>query len=417
MTNSKTSSINILIALEKAALQQVIDTQLPVDLLSNFSPEGAKDLKINVRRKGKMDLEVLQNGFKYEIPLQLFVQKDTMLGNVDVLFEMYLGFESKFLFKENWELATRTQLTGYQWITKPEIDLGLFNIPLEKTVLEALMENKATVCEQVDAQLQAVGDIRPMLNGLLSSIPNPIVTPANAQIWWECKTIKTTLAPLSEKEDFVYTKIGLKGDTQFSYGHPLEKKLTVVKAPDIVGDLPKESHLQSNLSINFRAVEKTALALLQKQSFDFKGQTIQFQSVKISKANQRIKVSIDLEGSFDGTATVFGKPVFDSKKQLIKLEEVDLDLRGNNFLSKTLVVFLKNIVEEKMKPFLKFPLQDTIAWANKTIKHQSFQNGLFAKAKINEVDVPNIDIQSDALVLDLSLKGYLQLGLESSTPV
>ena len=417
MTNSKSSKINILISADKEKLQQVIEVQLPVDLLNQFSPEGSKDIRISVRRKGNVDLTVENNSLKYEIPLELFVQKDTMLGNVDVLFEMYLGFETKFLFKDNWELATRTQMTGYQWIKKPEIDLGLFNIPLDKTVLNAIQSNKEMLCKQVDDKIKVVGDVRPMLNQILSSLPNPIPTPAGEQVWWQCETIKTSISPLFEKDGFVYGKIALEGATEFSYGKALDKLLTTVKSPDIVPDVEKESHLQTLLSVNFRAIEKSALALLQKQSFEFKSQKIQIESVRVEQVGQRLKVEADLKGSFDGKMVVLGKPIFDSSKNEIQLKEVELDLKGNNFFSKTMVVFLRKIIEDKISSILNFPIQKSIDFANQKVKHVPFQNGFFAKGKINIVDIPQVEVKHDSLVIHLAMKGYLQLGLEGSESV
>ncbi|MFK8006184.1 MAG: DUF4403 family protein [Saprospiraceae bacterium] len=413
MTNSKNSKINILVSLDKEQLQQVIGQQLPVDLLSRFSPEGSSDIRISVRRKGKIDLTAENNNLKYEVPLELFVQKNTMLGNVDVLFEMYLGFETKFLFKDNWELMTRTQMTGYQWINKPEIDLGLFNIPLDNTVLNAIQGNKEMLCQQVDDKIKEVGDIRPKLNQMLSILPNPIPTPAGEQVWWQCETVKTSMSPLFEKEGFIYGKIALEGVTEFSYGNPLEKLTTVVKSPDIVPDVEKESHLQTLLSVNFRAIEKSALALLQKQSFEFKSQKVQVEAVRVEQVGQRLKVAADLKGSFDGEMILLGKPVFDSSKNEIQLKEVDLDLKGHNFLSKTMVVFLRKVVEDKISTMLNFPIQKSIDFANQKVKYVTFQDGLFAKGKINAVDIPHVEVQTNALVISLSVKGYLQLGLEA----
>ena len=417
MTNSNTSKINILISIDKEKLQQVIGQQLPVDLLNQFSPSSAKDIRISVRRKGNIDLKAEKNSIKYEVPLELFVQKDTMLGNVDVLFEMYLGFETKFLFKNNWELVTRTQLTGYQWVKKPELDFGILNIPLEKTVLNAIYENKEMLCQQVDDKIKEVGDIRPKLSQILSILPNPIPTPAGEQMWWQCETVKTSMSPLFEKEGFIYGKIALEGDTEFSYGKALEKLTTVVKSPDIVPDVEKESHLQTMLQINFRAIEKSALALLQKQSFEFKGQKINADAVRLEQVGSRLKVSVDLKGSFDGEMQLLGKPIFDASKKEIQLKEVDIDLKGNNFLSKTMVVFLRRIVEEKMTPLLKFSIKKPIELANQRVKYVPFQNGIFAKGKINTIDIPQFEVHQDALVINLLLKGYLQIGLEKTDPL
>jgi hypothetical protein len=412
LTNSKNSKINILVSADKEKLQQVIELQLPVDLLNQFSPKDSKDIRISARRKGNIDLTVENNSLKYEIPVELFVQKDTMLGNVDMLCEMYLGFETKFLFKDNWELMTRTQVTGYQWIKKPELDFGLLHVPLDKMVLDAIQSNKEMLCKQVDDKIKIIGDIRPMLSNILSNLPNPIPTPAGEQVWWQCETIKTSMSPLFEKDGFFYGKIALEGVTEFSYGKPLEKLTTVLKSPDIVPDVEKESHLQTLLSVNFRAIEKSTLALLQKQSFEFKGQKVQVEAVRVEQVGQRLKVTADLTGSFDGKMMVLGKPVFDSLKNEIQLKDVELDLKGNNFFSRTMVIFLRKILEEKISSILNFPIQKPIDFTNQQVKHIPYQNGLFAKGKINVVDLLQLEVQEDALVISLSVKGYLQIGLK-----
>ena len=403
MTNSNNSSINILIALEKEALQQVIDRQLPVDFLQRFSPPGQEDLFISVRRKGKLDFQVTQNTFKYQVPLELFVEKNMLLGNVDVLFEMYLGFETKFLFKDDWKLITRTQLTGYQWIKEPKLDFGLFDIPLDSLVTKAIDSNKISIAKQIDAQIAETLDFPKMLQQTLAALPNPIPTPAE-KVWWECATIHTLMTPLSEKEGFIFGKIGLRGATEFSYGQPLEKIKLKILAPDIVGDLKKESEIKSVIRLGFRAVEKTALDLFQKQNFEFRGRSATVSAVQISQDGERLKVVAELEGSFDGTMTLIGKPTFDNDLQEIKLEEVDLDLHGNNFLSKTLVVFLKGIIEEKLNGLLHFPIKKPIEFLNQEMENVNFKNGFFVKGKVTSVNIPQVEVQEEALVIHLFLE-------------
>ena len=417
MINFNTSIFRILIALDKEALQQVIDTQLPVDFLNQFSPPGAHGIRISARRKGKVDFQAKKNTFKYQVPLELFVQKDTMLGNVDVLFEMLLAFETQFLFKDNWEIATRTQLTGYQWIKEPKLDFGLINIPLDKTVLNAIQSNKEILCKQVDDKIKEALDIRPLLSQFLSTLPNPIPTPANGQVWWKCDTVETSMSPIYEDDNFVYTKIGLQGETEFSYGKALNVGTTVIKSPDIVPDIEKESHIQSLLRLDFRAMEKTALALLQKQKFEYKSQKVNVSSIQINQAGQRLKINLGLEGAFDGEGVLIGKPVFDKDNQMVKVTDAEFDLNGHNFISKTMVVFLKKVIEEKLMANLQFSITKSIQATNQKIKYFPYKNGFFAKAKINEVDLPMVDVEADALVLQLSVKAYLQLGLENANLV
>ena len=411
MIDSKTSAINILIALEKEALQQVIDSQLPVDFLQRFTPPDQDDLFISVRRKGKLDLQVAQNSFKYQVPLELFVEKNMLLGNVDVLFEMYLGFETQFIFKDNWQLATRTQLTGYQWIKAPKLDFGLFDIPLDSLVTKAIDSNKLSIAKQIDAKISETLDFPKMLQQGLAVLPNPIPTPAE-NIWWNGTAIHTVMTPLFEKRGTIYTKIGLRGATEFSYGQPLEKQNLEIFAPDIVSDLKKESEVKSIIRLEFKAVEKTALELLQKQNFEFKGRRATVSAVRISQEGDLLKVAADLEGSFDGTMTLKGKPTFDNDLQEIKLKEMDLDLHGNNFLSKTLVVFLKGIIEEKLEELVHFPIKKPIDFLNQETENVRFKNGFFAKGEITSVNIPKVEVQEKALVIHLFLEGVLQLGLK-----
>jgi len=412
LTNSNNSIVNILVSINKEQLQQVIGQQLPVDLLNHFSPKKLKEIRISVRRKGNIDVTAENNSFKYRVLFELFVQKDTMLGNMDMLFEIYLEFITKFLFKDSWELATRTQITGYQWIKKPELDLGIFNISLENTVLKAIQSNKEILCKEVDNKIKEIGDIRTKLNQILSILPNPIPTPSDEQVWWQCKMIKTSISPLFEKDGFIYIKTALEANTEFSFGKPLEKLTTVIKAPDIVPDIEKESHLQTLLSITFKTVEKSAMRWLQKQSFELKGRKIQIVAVRIKQARQRLKITINLEGSFEGEIILVGKPVFDSSKNEIQIKEIELDLKGNNFLSKTMVIFLRKVIENKISTLLNFPIQKSIDLMNQKVKYIPFQNGLFAKGKINTLNIPFIKVQSDSLIICLSVKVNLQIGLE-----
>ncbi len=413
MTNFKTSDFSILLALDKEALQQVIETQLPVELLKQFAPEGADDIRVSVRRKGKIDFQIAQNIIDYRVPLELSVQKNMMLGNVDVLFEMYFSFQTQFLIKDNWEVATRTQLTDYQWIKEPKIDLGIINIPLDKTVIKAIESNKESICQQVDNVIKKQLDFQALLTQFLSALPNPISTPAGGQVFWKCEQVNTSMTPIYENGNVIYVKVGLKGATEFSYGKALPIEKTVIKSPDLVSDIEKESLVQSILRVDFKAMEKSAMVLLQKQQFEFKGQKINVSSIQINQIGQRLKINLGLEGAFNGTATLIGKPVFDRMNQILKVTESELDLKGNNFISKTMVVFLESIIEEKLMSKLQFSITKSIETANEKIKYFPIQQGFYAKGKINEVDLPRIEVEADALLIQLSMKMFLQLGLEN----
>ena len=175
----------------------------------------------------------------------------------------------------------------------------------------------------------------------------------------------------------------------------------------------KESHIQTSLNLDFDAVEKIVLGLLKKQNFEFKGQEIKVNAVEISGLKDKLVIETDLSGAFDGKMNLIGKPVYNKESQIIQLAQVDIDLRGRNFLSKAIVFVLGNYIEQKIIPLLKFSIKNQIEPANEILQFLPIKFGLFAKAKINELDIYQIDVLEKTLILHFSLKGNIQLNLES----
>ena len=73
---------------------------------------------------------------------------------------------------------------------------------------------------------------------------------------------------------------------------------------------------------------------------------------------------------------------------------------------------LRKVIENKISTLLNFPIQKSIDLMNQKVKYIPFQNGLFAKGKINTLNIPFIKVQSDSLIICLSVKVNLQIGLE-----
>jgi len=174
----------------------------------------------------------------------------------------------------------------------------------------------------------------------------------------------------------------------------------------------KESQIHTSLNLDFKAVEKLVLDLLKNQEFEFKGQEIKIESVKIKGIGEKLRILAELSGAFDGKMDLTGKPIFNREEQIIQLTQVNIDLEGSNFLSKTIVVFLGSYIEQKITPFLKFSLKNQINPLNQLLDYIPLKYGLLANAKITDFDIPEIEVKSEELILHVSLKGNLNLALK-----
>jgi len=420
-----TSNLNVKVTLQKEALQQIIDNNLPDPLIKDLSPPEAKGIIINVRKNGKVDIEATGNTFRYAIPLQIHTFKSMMLGNVDVTFEVVVQMESQFIIGDDWELMTRTELKDYKWIEKPQLDLGFFKFPLDSIIEEVLENNKSTICKTIDQQVMQRLDIRTPLNNILTQLPNPLVILDTEKIWWECESIKTKIAPFSTDSKYINVTVGAQVPFYFSYGKALEKTNTNLQAPDITLDLDQQSTLRTSCYIDFKTLEKAATTFLQKpasqggwKEFDIKGQKIKIKNVQINGEGKKLKITAKTEGSFDGTIQVAAQPVFDASSQEIQLKNPELDLQGDNPKSKMVSLVAEKAIETRMSEFLNFPIQKGIDLLNEKIASNNVPPNFLIKGMVTAVDIPEFEIEKEGLKLGIVADCFGELIMkESKKPI
>ena len=416
---NNTSNLNIQVALQKEALQQIINNNLPDPLIKNLSPPEAKGIVINVRKNGKVNLAATDNTFTYQVPLQIHAFKSMMLGKVDVTFGILVKMETQFIIGTDWQVITRTELIDHGWIEKPQLDLGFFKLPLDKIILDVLNNNKATICKTIDDQVMQQLDIRTPLNNILTQLPNPLVIMDTEKIWWQCDSIKTKIAPFSTNEKDIRVIVGAKVPFYFSYGKELDPSNPELYAPDITIDLENQSTLRTSCYVNFHSLEKAATTFLQQKEFDIQGQKIKIKQVNITGTNQKLKITVKVEGSFDGTVQVAAQPVFDSASQEVQLKNPDLDLKGDNLKSKMISLVAEKAIEKRMAEFLNFPIQKGIDLVNEKIAINQVPPNLVIKGKVTTVDIPEFEIEKDGLRLGIvaDCLGMLELVMIGEQPI
>ena len=408
---NNTSNLNIQVSLQKEALQQLIDNNLPNPLIKDLSPPEAKGIVINARKDGRVSLEAIGNTFKYEIPLQIHAFKSMMLGNVDVTFKIKVKMETQFIIGDDWQLITRTELMGQEWIEKPQLDLGFFKLPLDKIILDVLENNKSTICKTIDNQVMQQLDIRTPLNNIFTQLPNPVIIMGTEKIWWQSDKINTKIAPFSSDEKSINVIVGAQAPFYFSYGKEIEITKSVLNAPDITLDLGKESTLRTSCYVDFSTLEKAATTFLQQKEFDIQGQKVKIKQVQITGSNKKLQITVKVEGSFDGVVKVAAQPIFDSAAQEIQLKNPELDLKGDNLKSKMISLVAEKAIEKRMSDFLNFPIQNGIDLLNEKITANNVPPNLVVKGKVMAVDIPEFEIEQEGLRLGIvaNCSGVLEM--------
>ena len=406
---NNTSNLNIKVSFETYAIQQLIDQYLPDPLLKDFSPPEAKGILINARKNGSIQLEATGNTFKYQIPLQIQAFKSMMFGNIDVPMEILLDMTSQFIIKDDWQFVTKTELINFQWLEKPQLDLGILKLPLDSIIQDVLEKNKKSICQTIDQQVMKQLDIRTPLNNILTKLPNPVVFLETEKVWWQSDAISTSIGPFSTDEKEIKVKLGATTPFCFSYGKKIEVQKPTLQAPDITLELDNNSTLRTSCFIDFGTLENFATSFLQKKEFDIKGQKINIQDVRISGANKKLNIKVQVTGSFDGTVFVAAQPIFNQKDKTIQLQNPELDLKGDNLKSKMISLVAEKAIESKMSEFLNFPIQNALDILNQNITSNKVLPNITIKGNVKNVDIPEIEIEKEGLSLGIIAEGDMSM--------
>ena len=127
------SKINIPVSIDLKTLEFTINNQIDSVLYEdkNLDEEEKSNLKMRAVKSSDITLEVNQQTIRYVVPVDLWIEKAIAFTSFEAAGEISLIFETNFIIVETWNLETTTKLINHEWIRKPVLKLGLFDLPVK----------------------------------------------------------------------------------------------------------------------------------------------------------------------------------------------------------------------------------------------------------------------------------------------
>ncbi len=399
------SFINPLFTIQLSDLETLLNKNIP-QVFYDDSVGSGTDIKATKEGTIKLNLEF--NRIQYQVPIRLQVKKDVGITNASTNCKLLMQFKTVFVIASDWSIRTKTELVKYGWLEKPQLDLGIVAVPIT-TILEGVIASKQDlICSAIDEQVTKLNAAQ-YVQSFLSNLPNPVITSLVGPIYWSSTAVESSLHPLEVKDNQVQLTVGLKSDLTLGFGKAVESSILEVRAPEFT----KNKRVPSQLKLK----TKTALATIQDlfnqqfsgQTFDVEQYKLTPSEIKISCDGKRMTLQSKLAGSFQGQVTLHGVPFFNPEDKTLYCRDVDVELEGAGFKSKSIVVLASKLIMQKVKENLKIPLDPLVSEINKDISHFKLDSSLTLKAYIIEYKLANLQMSTDSIDVDVDLEGLVSV--------
>ena len=118
------------------------------------------------------------------MPLDLFVKKDFGIGQINADGIVTLSFVTNFEIQPDWSLKTETELSKYDWVKEPKLDLGFIQLPISAVANRLVEFSRTRIATIIDTQIQENFILKDYIGEAWNRLQQPIPVSIEDQLWW-----------------------------------------------------------------------------------------------------------------------------------------------------------------------------------------------------------------------------------------
>ncbi len=421
--NTVVSEIPVNIGLDVRKIEQSLNKTLN-GLLFEQDNVNNQDLSIKVWKAKPFQIKANNNAIEYTVPIKIwsrFVWKIEQFGlSVGDKYEangtLNLKFRTIVSYDKHWNVVTRTQALGYDWIETPRINALGVRIPVAGIANAALNRSEKMISTEIDKYIARELKLKPVISKFWNSIQKPMQLNTEYDIWLRLQPQSIFATNLKTNGDFLSMQFGITSGVESFVGLK-PNELAAVALPQLnIVDKPVEAFKMSvSTDVSFTSLSAIATKTLKDMVFEVGKRKIKITNLSIYGSNEKAVFVIDVVGAVNGRIYFNGKPVYNSAKRMLEIVEPEFDLQTKNALQKSASWLANGIILQKIKPYLSYAvdkdLDDLKQKTNDMLKDYKLYEGINIRAKIDTVDVADVDIVKAAFRLNSVLLGKVNVDI------
>ena len=409
------SEINIPIRINKKEIEKQLNAQLSGDFYkdNNAADDG---LMVRATKRGKIAIEFNNDEIFYRVPVDLWIQKSLAITTAEATGSIDLVFKTAYQLRRNWDLDTKTEVTGFEWTKKPVLKVGFAKIPMESIANLILDKAKSQVTAAIDQQVKNSLSLSETINSTWLQLHKPVELSNEYNTWLLPNPQSLSLSPIKTDGDTLETNVHVQVRPQVYIGEqpstPLASELPIFQYSD---KKDEDFRIKIITEIPFIEAEKMALAGLRGETFSQGNRSVTIQGIEVFGQGNKIVIGTETTGAYNGKIYFKGRPVFSEKRNKIELKDIDFDFSSKKFLLGSLSWLFKGKFKETIQENLDFQLLTNISEMKKTIEsqlsHYTIAPGVVMNGNLDDLAVQKVYVTTDAIRLTVALEGKLKVNV------
>lgn len=421
--NLKYSNINVPVELDSKNLEMIINRQFAglIYVDSSFEDNNKDNLMLKAWKTGDLKLSINKSDLYYKVPIRVWINKKFEISSFglsisdakEVTAEILLRFKTHLTLNKNWTFSTYTISDGYEWISSPQLKLGPVSLPITYLADVLIQSNQKTINKEIDKSLGSLLDLRQNIAKVWTDLQKPIKVSDEYKMWAKITPVELSTVPLSGNTTGVFSQsLGIKALTELYWGdepeYTVNSTLPEIKILSVLDD---NFNINIPIDIPFQRIKEVAKQQLVGFRFTQGHYSIKVDDLDIYGDDENLVVAAKVSGSVAGTIYLEGKPEYDKDSSVIRLSNLDFDLKTKNVLHKTASWVFKHDMVKTMEKKLVFPigsrLRQTTDEVNKYLRQNRKLEAFTVSGSIQKLDLDGIVITKKSVKVLVILKGKL----------
>ncbi|HLO82749.1 MAG TPA: DUF4403 family protein [Chitinophagaceae bacterium] len=297
--------------------------------------------------------------------------------------------------------------------------------------LEPVPLDKCNICVfNIDITSIVMDRLRAQLDearkGILDTLANTSLRPQFQKIWDLLNTVQPIynygylqinpqqirIGDFYAVRDTMVLNVGLTARPVVTQARPAELR-TIVPALNPTPSR-KGFSIFTDAYLDYDSITNIINAQIQKKRIDLEmGKYIVVEKTQVyGVGNESLILKVNFSGSASGEFYLTGKPIYDQQKKILKLDNLQFDIRSKNMMLRSAEwLFSKRILKE-IEPYTRLDILPYETMLLEKVNGQlntEIRKGVMMKGHVNTVSIEKIYPFNESLVVRFSSKGELDI--------
>jgi hypothetical protein len=305
----------------------------------------------------------------------------------------------------NYQIKSSSRFTDIKTIDPCEVTFA--NININSILQNRLKPRLGEFAGMIDAEVAKL-DLKPYVKPIWEALQSDIKIDKLGYLRFQPKEL--SLGEIDLNGSQLSFSVGLKAAPVIA-SVPLSA--TPSALPNLSAYKKKNGfEVYTDLHLNYDSLSQQAYSTIKDEVFKLGNKKLKVTYLKLFPAKDKLGVEVGFTGSNKGVFYLLSVPEFNTKTSKLRLTRVEYDIKTKNVLIKSAKWLLDETIRKKMEEQMVFDLSDLMKLTRESINaslNQKMDNGVRLQGKLQDLDIKDYSIQSDALVIRTLTSGNLQV--------